>query len=116
VAAGDAAVTAAAAGSAGADMISGWVGGEHVLDFAGSPAGGANYAEGTGPVADYATAYAAANLALDALTVRYYAAEITGSGVIIFNDNDFDGTFETGEDAVLLIGRTLADIGAANII
>lgn len=118
VAAGESAVTNAATSVAGADSISGWTAADHSIDFAGAgPAFGAgsvgNYSETI--AADYATAFVNANTAFDGVGA-YHAAEITGTGVVIFHDNDLDGTFEDGEDALLLVGRTLADIGFVNII
>ena len=114
---GQAGVTTAATSMAGADQIIGWSFGDHTIDFIGAAAAdGANYVEAGAAVADYAAAFAAANVVLNGLGVIYYAAEITGVGVVVFRDNDADGAFENGEDAVLLVGRTLTDIAAASII
>jgi len=116
VTAGQSGVTAAATSTAGGDSISGWTVGDHTIDFIGAAAGsGANYVEAGAAVADYATAFAAANAALNGAGVIYYAAEITGTGVVVFRDNNADGTFDNGEDAVTLVGRTLTDIAFGNI-
>lgn len=90
VAAGESAVTNAATSMAGADSISGWTAADHSIDFAGAgPAFGAgsvgNYSETI--AADYATAFVNANTAFDGVGA-YHAAEITGTGVVIFHDND----------------------------
>jgi len=115
IAAGQSGVSAVGVGLAGADSITGWVAADHSIDFLGFAAGGANYAEGGAPVADYVTAHTAADAALGA-GVIYYAAEVTGVGVVLFHDNDANGTFDNGEDAVILVGKGLADISAVDII
>jgi Ca2+-binding RTX toxin-like protein len=116
VAAGQSAVTTAATSVAGADSISGWTAADHSIDFTGFLAGGVgNYDEGGAPVANYAAAFADANAAFDGV-VSYYASEITGVGVVVFHDNDLDGAFENGEDALLLVGKGLADISFVDII
>jgi hypothetical protein len=90
---------------------------DHSIAFLGFAAGSAlNYAEGAAPVADYAAAFAAADAALNGLGIVYYASQITGVGVVLFHDTNGDGVFANGEDAVVLVGKTLADIGFSSII
>ena len=45
-----------------------------------------------------------------------YAAVQVGSDVIVFIDSNASGTITTADDAILLTGRTLADIAATNFI
>ena len=100
------------------DVIEDFVSGTDKVDFQGLVAGSlANYAEAA-EVADYATALADANTAMNG-TVRYYltstvdmvAADGNGSGVLFF-DADADGVVD---GAVRLTGVSEANFAFADI-
>ena len=97
-----------AGGLAGITQISNWVGGTDSLDISVTPA---NYHEAT--AADYATGLTQANAAFVANAgENVYAAELAG-GVVVFIDTDGN---HVADDAIYLIGKTLADISGADII
>ncbi len=82
------------------------------LDFAQVAGTAANYFEGAAGGADtFAAALVAGNLALDS-TVLYAAISYAG-GVAVFADLDGDGT---ADQAIVLVGGALTNIGFANFI
>src|SRR5207253_3082995 len=73
---------------------------------------GTNYAlEATAP--DYATAKAAADSAIAGGVIDYYVVQV-GTDVVVFADSNNDNG--TADDAVVLVGRSLNDIGPGNIV
>ena len=64
--------------------------------------------------ADYATAYSAADTQIKGTPVQYVAVQIGGDVVLFANET---GTHANGvEDAIALVGKTLADIDYTNIV
>jgi Ca2+-binding RTX toxin-like protein len=104
IAAGDSGVTAGAL-----DAISDWEAGDH-LAFATAATSG-DYLELT--AADYASALSLANAQIAGGVVNFVAVGV-GSDVVVFADSF--GNNGVAEDAIVLTGRTLADIDAANIV
>ena len=94
------------------DRIFDWESGDK-LDFgAGATAvEGSTYLELSASTYELALSLATGQIA--AGTVDYVAVQV-GSDVVVFADNG--GTANTVEDAVVLVGRTLADISASNIL
>jgi Ca2+-binding RTX toxin-like protein len=82
------------------------------LHFAagGAATDGVNYIELT--AASYDAALALANGQIAGGVVNYVVVQV-GSDTVVFTDTGNDNG--TAEDAVVLVGRTLADISAANI-
>ena len=72
---------------------------------------GSNYLELT--ATSYDAALTLANGQIAAGTVDYVVIQV-GSDVVVFADTGANNV--TADDAVVLVGRTLADISAANII
>lgn len=94
-----------------ADTIADWSGTDDSLDFAGAASTGADYIELS--AADYAAAKALADAQIVTGTYNYVSV-LVGSDVIVFADSGNDNG--SAEDAVVLVGRALADIAAANFI
>lgn len=94
---------------------------DHILDFTHGEdrivfgphdaATAANFATAT--AADYTAALAAANARIAAGTSDYVAVKV-GADVIVFADSHHDNG--TADSAVLLVGKSLADIGYSDII
>jgi Ca2+-binding RTX toxin-like protein len=94
------------------DQIMDWAS-EDSIAFTGNPAGTAlNYMETT--AATYADALTAANTAIAAGTFNYVAVAV-GADVVLFADLPAAGD-GTADLAVVLIGRTLADIDFSDIV
>jgi Ca2+-binding RTX toxin-like protein len=118
---GDSSITAGSG-----DQIKDWEGGTsaapldhlHFVDFnntatnlgAGTTA---NYQEAV--AADYATAASTAGTLFAGGTVHYYAAQV-GNDVVVFADTNHNLGLDSGDDAVVLVGRSLADISENNIV
>jgi Ca2+-binding RTX toxin-like protein len=108
--AGDSGFTAGAI-----DRVLDWQGGTSgavldTLDFA--TAGTVNNYIEAGTATDFTTALAAANAFFTANTsIDYYAVQLS-DGVVVFSDNATNTTV----DAVVLVGRTLADVAFDNIV
>ena len=71
-----------------------------------------NYIE-AGTKADYTTALTDADAFFTANAAAEYYVVSIGTDVVVFVDNASTGT---ALDAIVLVGRTLADISEANII
>ena len=95
-------------GLATIDAINDWTSADRI-EFGDAAGSGTNYAEAT--AADFAAAVTAAEALMDG-TVIYVAVAI-GSDVVVFYD---DGGNGTADESVLLVGKTLADIGETNIL
>lgn len=92
------------------DRILDFTTGEDTLDFGEGLAGtDENFA--TGEADDYEAALAAANAAMADGTIDVFAAQV-GEDVIVFADTDGEAGVD---DAVLLVGKTLTDVGFGDI-
>jgi Ca2+-binding RTX toxin-like protein len=91
------------------DTITDWSSGDALTFFRG-PTVPSSYVEST--AADFASAKTFANAQIAGGTVEYVAMQV-GGDVIVFADSH--GDHGVAEDAVILAGRTLADIDASNI-
>ena len=60
-------------------------------------------------------AITAANASTHIGADKYFAVQV-GADVVVFVDNNGDHTITGADDAILLTGRTLADISATNFI
>jgi len=86
---------------------------EDRIEFSLAGAGtGANYTETT--AATFADAYATANVSIAAGTINYVAVQV-GADVVLFADSPTANN-GTADIAVVLIGRTLADIDSSNLV
>ena len=91
------------------DLIQDWTSGADKLDLVGAGGTVTNYVETS--AIDYANGLANANTAFGANPgLDYYVAQI-GTDVVIFTDS---GT-NTTTDAIVLVGKTLADIAFTDI-
>jgi Ca2+-binding RTX toxin-like protein len=91
------------------DQLQDFTGGEDTLDFGGLTATDETFATDT--AADFAAALAAANAKIGDGSVDVVAVQV-GADVIVFADTDA----EVGADqAVVLVGRTLADVSSGDI-
>ncbi len=81
------------------------------LTFFGAPTVAGSYVESTAP--DFAAAKSFADAQIAGGTVKYAAVQV-GADVIVFSDTHNDHNL--ADDAVILAGRTLADIDASNIV
>jgi Ca2+-binding RTX toxin-like protein len=106
-ASGDSGVTAGSL-----DQILDWQNTD-ALHFGGLAAAtdGTTYIELT--ASSYDAALTLANTQITAGTVEYVVVQV-GGDVVVFADTA--GNHGTAEDAVTLVGRTLADISAANVV
>lgn len=50
------------------------------------------------------------------LTTHVYVALQVGSDVVVYIDSNASGTITTADDAIILTGKSLADITLANFI
>ena len=91
------------------DQILDWEAGDSLRFGLGAAVAGQTYFEET--AADYDAALVLANARV-AAGVDFIAVQV-GSNVIVFADTG--GNNGVAEDAVVLVGRTLADIAAGNI-
>jgi Ca2+-binding RTX toxin-like protein len=94
--------------SGGADVITDWNASD-VIRFAHAPVQASEFATGT--AADYNSALAYANGLIAAGTVNVVAVAV-GADVVVFADSAGDNG--VADDAVVLSGRTLADVGGVN--
>ena len=92
------------------DIITDWQSSDG-LTFFGPPTAAGSYVETT--TIDFASAAAFANAQIAGGTVEYVAMQV-GGDVIVFADSH--GDHGVAEDAVVLAGRTLADIDASNFV
>ena len=92
------------------DQILDWEAGDSLRFGLGAAVAGQSYVEDT--AADYDAALALANGRV-AAGVDFIAVQV-GANVIVFADTA--GNNGAAEDAVVLVGRTLADIAAGNIV
>ena len=98
--------------AAGLDRILDFTGGsDHLVFGPHDPGTAANFATAT--AADFASALTAANTKIAAGVVDYVAVKV-GADVIVFADSHHDNG--TADSAVLLVGKSLADIGYSDII
>jgi hypothetical protein len=72
----------------------------------------ASYTEQT--ATDYADAVAKAGSIMSA-TVKYVAVQV-GADVVVFADTNGTAGLQAGDDAVVLVGRSLTDIDYTNIV
>jgi hypothetical protein len=93
------------------DQVTDWSGTDDTLDFATAASTGTDYIELTAN--NYAEAIALANTQINAGTYNYVSVAI-GADVVVFADSAGDNG--TADDALVLVGRTLADISAGNIV
>ena len=110
-ASGDSGVTAGSL-----DQIQDWAGGTNAspvdtLVFGATAGSATNYLELT--AANYDAAVTAANAQIAGSVVTYVAVQV-GTDVVVFADGT-PGT-SNATDAVVLVGRTLADIDYTNIV
>jgi hypothetical protein len=64
---------------------------------------------------DYANATSLANTFFAGGTVHYVVAQV-GADVVVFADTNHGGGLDAGDDAVVLVGRSLTDIDTTSII
>jgi len=108
------------------DQIKDWEGGTSAapldhLHFAGlagvttvlGTADASNYVEVT--AASYDAATALANTFFQGNQVHYVVAQV-GTDVVVFADTTNGGGLTAGDDAVVLVGRSLTDIDTTSII
>jgi hypothetical protein len=94
--------------------VTGWYGGGDVLSFgAGGVLGASNFT--TAVATDYTAATAAAE---NAFSHHFHVVAVqVGADTVVFNDNGSSGHFDPNSDqAVVLVGHSLADIGPSNIL
>ena len=92
------------------DVVSDWSS-DDFLGFANGAATTSNYVEAS--AASYAEALTLANAQIGAGAADFVAVAV-GSDVVVFADTGGDNG--TADDAVVLMGRTLADVASANLI
>ena len=90
------------------DQVTDWQTGDS-LTFGGATGTITNYLESS--ATDYAAAQTFANAQINGGVVDYVAVQV-GTSVVVFADSGNNNG--TAEDAVVLVGRTLADIDFGN--
>ena len=106
--------------AAGIDQIRDWSGTTDHLAFFSDTAGTVKMAAGTSlnfgsaTATDFTSAVATANSHLG-VSGGYVAVQV-GTDVVVFADTTLDGHITNADDAVTLVGKTLNDIGSANIL
>ena len=93
------------------DQIQDWNGAANGVTFGLGAGTALNYSETTG--ADFASGLAAANAHLGGAG-KYVAVQI-GSDTVLFADTNGDHSITAADDAVVLVGKSLADIDFVNI-
>jgi Ca2+-binding RTX toxin-like protein len=99
------------------DQILDWESGDK-LQF-GVTGSSANFSKSTGmEITDYAQAQDYVNNTLVGFTNIKYVAVQVGADVVVFSDvgGTTDHAFDAGDNAVVLVGRSLADVNASNIV
>jgi len=97
----------------GPDPIGDWTSDDRLV-FAGLSVTTSSYLEIGGNAGSYADALALANAAIASGSADVVAVYVGGSDVIVFADTGKDNG--VADDAVVLIGRYLGDIGPANVL
>jgi Ca2+-binding RTX toxin-like protein len=101
------------------DQIKDWESQDHLhfqnsgVDMAAGT--GTNYKEESGGIiTDYASAQTVVGADF-AVGYKYVAVQVAGD-VVVFADTNASGTLNAGDDAVVLVGRSLSDIDSVNIV